>query len=168
MSHVADLSAGGFWRTCFRAPGSDRLDPWLVGLWASLLGIALLWFMPFVFIVFTSLKDNGSVMGSGAFAVPQTLNWSNYSDAWIKGNFSNTFVNSLLIAVVKVPLGLLISALAAYALARMRFRSQKALLLAFVLGTMIPFQIMLAPLFGIVSRLGLLNTYLGEIGRAHV
>lgn len=150
-------------QAAFRRAGSDRVDPLLVLLWAALVLLALVWVAPFVFIVFTSLKSNAIVMGTSAFLPPTQADWGNYAGAWEKGQFTTTVFNSALISIVKVPLGLLLSSLAAYALARMRFRGSRLLLFAIVLGTMIPFQVMLAPLFGVVNSLGLLNTYVGVI-----
>lgn len=138
-----------------------RRDPLLLALWISLVLFALLWLSPFVFILFTSLKSTGEVMSSGAFAPPQEVVPQNYADAWRRGGFDRAFVNSTLITVIKVPLGLVISALAAYALSRMKLRGQKLLFLFFLFGTMIPFQVMLAPLFTLVNALGLIDTYVG-------
>jgi raffinose/stachyose/melibiose transport system permease protein len=142
---------------------SWRRDPLLAVLWIALVIFALIWIAPFVFIVFTSLKTNSEVMSTGAFTPPSALATENYGVAWNRGNFGRTFFNSALVAVIKVPLGLAIAATAAYALARMRNRWNKALLLFIVFGTMIPFQVMLAPLFTLVNELGLINTYIGLI-----
>lgn len=73
------------------------------------------------------------------------------------------FFNSVIITVIKVPLGLFLSAMAAYALAKIKLKITKALLLLVVFGTMIPFQVMLAPLFTLVNSLGLIDTYPGVI-----
>jgi raffinose/stachyose/melibiose transport system permease protein len=142
---------------------SFRRDPLLAALWIALILFAVIWVAPFVFIVFTSLKSNAEVMGSGAFTPPTELATGNYGVAWNRGNFDVTFFNSALVSAIKVPLGLAIAALAAYALARMRNRWNKALLLFIVFGTMIPFQVMLAPLFTLVNRMGLIDTYVGLI-----
>ena len=66
-------------------------------------------------------------------------------------------------SVVKVPIGLVFSALAAYALARIPFKGFQIVLLLIVLGAMIPIQIVIAPLFRLVNDIGLLNTYVGLI-----
>ena len=71
--------------------------------------------------------------------------------------------NSVVITVVKVPLGLFISAMAAYALSRMRLPGGRAIFLLVLFGTMLPFQVMLAPLFTLVNGLGLINTKIGAI-----
>lgn len=138
-------------------------DPLLMALWATLVIVALVWIAPFVFIVITSLKSNGEVMATSAFAPPQVVYTENYTGAWSRGDFATTLTNSVVIAFIKVPLGLLISAMAAYALARIKLRRRKLLLLFVLFGTMIPFQVMLAPLFTLVNSLGLINTYVGII-----
>lgn len=147
----------------FRSAGSDRIDPVLVVLWAALVVVAVVWIAPFVFIVFTSLKSNNAVMGTSAFSPPIHPEWMNYAKAWARGNFGTTVFNGALITLVKVPLGLAISALAAYALARIEAPFRRAVFLFVVFGTMIPFQVMLAPLFGVVNSLHLINTYVGII-----
>jgi raffinose/stachyose/melibiose transport system permease protein len=149
--------------TAFRLPGYNRVDRLLVVLWALLIIVALLWLAPFVFIVFTSLKSVGDVAQTSAFALPTSPAWQNFTGAWARGNFSATVFNSIVITVIKVPLGLFISAMAAYSLARIEFAGQRLLYLLILFGTMIPFQVMLAPIFGVVNELHLINTYVGVI-----
>jgi raffinose/stachyose/melibiose transport system permease protein len=140
-----------------------RRDWVLVGLWVALVVVALVWLAPFVFMVFTSLKSNGQVMASSAFAPPTDPQYGNYAAAWARGRFGTTVFNSVVITFVKVPLGLLVSAMAAYALACMRIPGGKLILLGVLFGTMIPFQVMLAPLFTLVNGLHLIDTYPGVI-----
>ncbi len=147
----------------FRRQGLDRTDPILVILWLILVMVAVIWIAPFVFIVFTSLKANSMVMGSNAFAPPTSLEWGNYFGAWARGRFSTTVFNSAVITIIKVPLGLFISAMAAYALSRIRLPAGRAVFLLILFGTMLPFQVMLAPLFTLVNSFGLINTKLGII-----
>jgi raffinose/stachyose/melibiose transport system permease protein len=145
------------------AAAAMRRDPVLIGLWIALVIVAVIWIAPFVFILFTSLKTSGEVMGSGAFSPPLALETANYAEAWRRGRFDTTFFNSTVITLVKVPLGLIVSALAAYALAQMRVWWERAILLAITFGTMIPFQVMLAPIFTVVNGFGLIDTYPGVI-----
>jgi raffinose/stachyose/melibiose transport system permease protein len=147
----------------FRQPGLERIDPVLVALWIVLIAIAVVWIAPFVFIVFTSFKANSTVMGSSAFAPPTSFEWANYVAAWARGRFSTTVFNSALITIIKVPLGLFISAMAAYALSRIRLPAGRAIFLLVLFGTMLPFQVMLAPLFTLVNSFGLINTKVGII-----
>ncbi len=140
-----------------------RPDWFLVALWAILVVGAALWVAPFVFILLTSIKTEAEIYGSTVFALPIHPAWGNYARAWGRGNFAATFLNSVIITCIKVPLGLLVSAMAAYALAQMRIRGRNALFLAILFGTMIPFQVLLAPLFSLVNSLGLINSYVGVI-----
>lgn len=140
-----------------------RFDPVLIGLWIALVAIAAVWLLPFFFIVITSLKSNAAVMGTNPFAVPLDPALENYPRAWVRGNFNSTFFNSVVITAIKVPLGLVTSASAAYALTRIPARGNRIIFTAIVLGTMLPFQVMLAPLFSVVNGLGLLNRYVGVI-----
>ena len=147
----------------FRQPGLDRVDPVLVVLWLALIAMAVVWIAPFIFIGFTSLKANSTVMGSSAFAPPTSLEWSNFTGAWARGRFGTTVFNSAVITLIKVPLGLFISAMAAYALSRIRLPGGRAIFLLVLFGTMLPFQVMLAPLFSLVNAFGLINTKVGVI-----
>jgi raffinose/stachyose/melibiose transport system permease protein len=147
----------------FRPAAGAKIDPVLVVLWIALVALALVWIAPFIFIIFTSLKSNASVMGESAFSPPREFAIDNYSAAWARGHFSTTVFNSAVITFVKVPLGLAISAMAAYALSRIEFMGRKIAFLLIVFGTMIPFQILLAPLFTLVNSLGLVNHYVGII-----
>lgn len=147
----------------FTPTGSTRRDPLLIALWIALILLALIWIAPFVFIVFTSLKTSAEVMQGSAFAPPKNLALQNYAGAWAKGNFSTTAFNGALISLIKVPLGLILSAMAAYALARIEIPLRKVALVAILFGTMIPFQVMLAPIFRQVNAFGLINTYPGII-----
>nr|WP_321455791.1 carbohydrate ABC transporter permease [uncultured Cohaesibacter sp.] len=140
-----------------------RKDPVLLVLWIALLVFALLWIAPCIFIVFTSFKSVSEVMTSGAFWPPADPQPQNYSAAWDRGGYNVAFFNSTLVTLIKVPLGVFISALAAYSLARMRNRYNRILFLFFLFGTMIPFQVMLAPLFTLVNSMGLVDTYTGLI-----
>jgi raffinose/stachyose/melibiose transport system permease protein len=149
--------------SAFRPAGLDRVDQVLVILWVVLLAIAVLWIAPFVFIAFTALKANSAIMATSAFAPPTSIEWGNFSGAWTRGNFSTTVFNSAVITLIKVPLGLIISAMAAYALSRIRLPAGRAIFLLILFGTMLPFQVMLAPLFTLVNQLGLINSYVGII-----
>ncbi|WP_337270546.1 carbohydrate ABC transporter permease [Oryzifoliimicrobium ureilyticus] len=141
----------------------SRRDPVLIILWVALIILAAIWLTPFAFIVLTSLKTQADITGFGPFSLPTEIAVDNFSGAWSRGNFASSFLNSVIISVIKVPLGLLLSAMAAYALAKMKLRFGKLLLLVVVFGTMIPFQVMLAPIFTMVNSFGLIDTYPGVI-----
>ncbi|WP_267420631.1 MULTISPECIES: carbohydrate ABC transporter permease [unclassified Curtobacterium] len=133
----------------------------LVGLWIALVIAAVIWIVPFVFMFITSVKSQADVANLAPWALPTTWDWGNYTDAAQVGNIWQSGANSLVIAVIKVPLGLFLSAMAAFALSRLRFRWQQLLLGVIALGTLIPVQVALGPLFSTMLSLNLLNTKLG-------
>lgn len=134
-----------------------------VGLWVSLVVTTLLWSLPIFFMFFTSLKTNADIAANAAWALPTEWTWSNYTDAFERGNLGTTGLNSLLISLAKVPLGLLISAAAAFALARLRFRGSVAILMIIAVGSMVPIQIGLGPLFNTMLSFGLLDSLPGMV-----
>lgn len=119
--------------------------------------------IPFVFptlwMVTSSLKPIADI-----FAFPPTLWPANpslqaYADVFVLQPFARQYVNSLYIAVV-VTLGtMLVSSLAGYAFARIRFRGQNVLFLVVLVGLLIPSEVTIVPLFQIFNQLGLINTH---------
>lgn len=138
-----------------------KFDPVIVGLWLGLAAAAIIWIAPFFFILLTSLKTRPDLIKTGAFGLPTVIAWENFSKAWNRADLSTTALNSAIISFTKVPIGLFISSLAAFALTRMRFRYQQVLFTIFVAGTLIPVQVALGPLFRMILEMGLLNKYLG-------
>ena len=134
-----------------------------IGLWIALLISLLIWMLPLVFILFTSLKSEADAIGTSVFSWPANPDFANYAEAHTAGNLLNAGTNSLIIALVKVPLGLLIAAAAAFAIARIRFKRRRILLAAMAMGAMVPIQVAIAPLFQIINSMGLLNTHIGVI-----
>ena len=97
-------------------------------------------------------------------ATPKLLpsgTWSlvNYRDAWHRGNFLIAFANSTLVALAVTAFQIVTSALAGYALARLRFRGRQALLLIVLATLVIPFQLLVIPIFLVLKWGHLINTY---------
>ncbi|PZF56184.1 carbohydrate ABC transporter permease [Curtobacterium sp. MCBD17_034] len=140
-----------------------RTDWGLIGLWIGLVVAAIIWIVPFLFMFITSVKSQADVANLAPWALPTHWEWGNFAAAASVGNIWQSGLNSIIIAVIKVPLGLMISAMAAFALARLRFRWQRVLLGLIALGTLIPVQVALGPLFSTMLDLNLLNTKIGLI-----
>lgn len=138
-----------------------KIDPITISLWISLVVGALFWLIPFIFIVFTAFKTRGELVRGAAWFAPKDLFWGNFVDAWSTGKFSTYGINSLIITFIKVPVGMFVSALAAFAFSRMRFRFQKTVFMIVIMGTMIPVQVTLGPIFQIMLNAKLLSTYIG-------
>lgn len=117
--------------------------------------MAIVWLVPLGIIILTSLRSQGDLLSNGIFALPDHIQWSNFARAWTVGNFSTYFRNSLLLIIFKVPLGIVISSLAAYPLAKMDFRFRSAIFIFFLFGLAIPIHVTLTPLLVMMKQLGI-------------
>jgi multiple sugar transport system permease protein len=121
-----------------------------------LLGASIV-FLPLGVVFITSLIPAGTTI-SEAFS-HRSLTGANYTEAWQRGAFLLAFANSTLIALSVTAFQIATSALAGYALARLKFRGQKALLLLILATLVIPFQILVVPIFLVLKWGHLINTY---------
>lgn len=125
---------------------------------------AFIWLIPVFFLTVTALKSPADLFGSASlFSLPSQFQWGNFLDAWTEGEMGMYMKNSLLISVIKVPLGIFIAALAAFGLTRLNFKFEKPMYMFFILGMTIPFQACLVPLVMMFTKAGLMNTYTGLI-----
>jgi multiple sugar transport system permease protein len=83
----------------------------------------------------------------------------NYREAWSRGNFWLAFANSTVVAIAVTACQIITSALAGYALARFRFRGRQAILLIVLATLVIPFQLLVIPVFLVLKWGHLINTY---------
>ncbi len=115
------------------------------------LGAALI-LSPLAIVViqsFSSVEPGSSVSWTGA----------NYQEAWHRGHFWLAFFNSTLVALTVTGFQLVTSALAGYALARLRFRGRQWILLAVLATLILPIQILVIPIFLVLKWGNLINTY---------
>lgn len=129
-----------------------------IGELIFLVVLAALFLSPFSILVLTALRTQQDIISRGVFALPNNVNFQNFSEAWRVGAFGVTYRNSLLVSLTKVPAGIFIAALAAYPLAKYRFRARDSLFAFFLLGLGIPANVVLLPLTIILKRLHLLDT----------
>jgi len=85
--------------------------------------------------------------------------WANYQEAWSRGKFLLAFGNSTLVALAVTALQIITSSLAGYALARLQFPGRKLLLLLIIATLIIPFQLLVIPIFLVLKWGGMINTY---------
>ena len=130
-------------------------------LFLVFVAVALVFVIPIIILLLTSMRSEADFLSRGVFSWPHALSLGNFSTAWDIGSFGTTYTNSALITLVKVPLGLLVSALAAFALAKLRLRFEGPLFLFFVAGLTVPVHIALLPLFVLERHIGLLGSLWG-------
>jgi len=128
-------------------------------LYVILAALAVFFILPVVFVAFTALKSNADLNAHSFYSFPQELMWSNFADAW--NRIRKYMGNSLFISIVKVPLGILVNALAAFALTRLRFKWATGMFVFILIGMMVPMQATLVPLNMMLNAFDLNNTYPG-------
>jgi multiple sugar transport system permease protein len=123
----------------------------------------LIFCIPVYFMVTTSVKAEAEVFALPIHWIPREFKPENYPDAFATAPFGRYFYNSVVVALATVASTLFFSALAGYGFAKFNFPG-KNLAFLFVLSTMmIPFQILLIPLYVVVYNLGWTNNYAGLI-----
>ena len=133
-------------------------------IYAILGAIALVMLFPMLWLISTSLKSpTENIWQSPPELLPSQPTLENFSQVWQSLPFATYLYNSILVSVLTVGLNLLFCSLAAYPLARLSFVGRNGIFIAIVATIMIPFQIVMIPLYILTVQLGLRNSYLGVI-----
>jgi multiple sugar transport system permease protein len=157
VQHAQDTTMPSAWRTVFRSIRQLLLHGVLI------IGV-LLTIIPSYYMVTSSFKAEAEV-----FAVP--IHWlphqfqglNNYIKAFAVAPFGRFFLNSAIVSVTRVFSVLFFCSLAGYGLAKYRFPGNRLAFLIILSTMMIPFQVVLLPLYVLVYKLGWINSYYGLI-----
>jgi raffinose/stachyose/melibiose transport system permease protein len=129
--------------------------------------LGLIWLavttLPFLFVIVTSLKTQEETFSAPVWALPAHLYFGNYL-AVLHGPYFTYFRNSFFVVGVSVVLIVLLSAMAAYVFARMRFRLNKLLFGLVVAGMIVPLHATLVPIYLLTRNLGIYDTQFALIG----
>ncbi|AFZ33727.1 binding-protein-dependent transport systems inner membrane component [Stanieria cyanosphaera PCC 7437] len=132
--------------------------------YVSLIAIAVIMLFPLLWLVGTSFKSpTEDIFSFPPQLLPRQPTFKNFLSVWQTYPFGTYLLNSAIVAGLTVGLNLLFCSLAAYPLARLNFRGRNIIFALVVATIMIPFQIVMIPLYILVVNLGLRNTYLGVI-----
>lgn len=123
--------------------------------------LTIIWLTPLIFLLFTSLKSSKGFYTQPVFAFPDRIYFENFINAF--KTLKRYIFNDLIICFIKVPLGIFISTMAAFALTRLKIKYSISIFSFFLIGLMIPHEVTLVPLNLMLNRLHLRNTYLGLI-----
>jgi multiple sugar transport system permease protein len=137
-----------------------------------LLSVGVVWIYPFIWMIFSSFKDNVEYISSGLTLFPKHFLWENYVRAWEVANFSSYFKNSITLTFCAVIIVVVLCALTGYALGRVDFPGKKLFIVAITATMFIPKGYTIIPVYQVIKGLGLLNTMpgviLAESSGAHV
>lgn len=130
--------------------------------YAILILLAVIWIVPIFTLVATALKHKKDFLsGLSLFQLPAQPAWDNFITAIKQGNLFRYMKNDMIVSFLKVPLGIFVGAMTAFALTRLKVKHATGIFIFFLIGMMLPMQTALVPINIIFSKLGLINTYFG-------
>jgi multiple sugar transport system permease protein len=124
-----------------------RVRPGRVVLHGFLAVTALVWLVPLLWAVYTSLRSYADTSAHGYLSLAHGLTFQNYGNAWSQSDLPVYFWNSILITVPAVLLTLVFSSFVAFFVSRFDFRVNLALLMVFTAGNLLPPQVIITPLY---------------------
>ncbi len=134
-----------------------------VPVYLFILAVTLISVFPFLWMVSASFKTEVTVFEYPIKWIPKDPRWQNYVEIFQKVSllvyFKNTFIISISITLIQI----FLASLAAYAFAKIVFPGRDVLFILFLATLMIPYQVIMIPIFVIVKSMGLIDTRLGLI-----
>ena len=133
-------------------------------LYVILCGVGVVLLVPFAWLLSTALKaESADLFAYPPQFIPDPIVWGNFVKAWNILPFTLYLFNTFFIAITTVIINLFFCSLTGYALARMQFKGRQVILYVVLATTMVPFQVLLIPLFIVTLKLGLVDSYAGVI-----
>ena len=133
-----------------------------IAIYTFLVILALIYLLPLLWVLMTSLKDDAILMIS-PWAFPEHLMFENYSYAWKMGYLGRATLNSFIVCSITLLVSMVVGSMAAFAIAKLRWKFSKLMLTYFMIGMMIPIHCVLIPLFIQFSSWKLTNSLVGLI-----
>ena len=130
-------------------------------LYVLLIGVAVVFFIPFLWSLATSFKTIPDSLGVGLIPHPWTT--SAWREIWSQYDFKTYIKNSVFLAVVITACNVFLAGLGGYAFARLRFRGRELLFLLVLATLMVPDQLRLIPIFVMLTNWGLVFSFTGYI-----
>lgn len=124
--------------------------------------MAMIFLLPFYFVVVNSFKSYGEILKSAA-SLPQIWNLSNYANAFKRVHFLRVLFNSFFITSISITLLVLIGSMSAWWLVRNKTKFHTILFFAFVAAMIIPFQSIMITLMRVAHNLHLINSRIGLV-----
>jgi len=128
-------------------------------LYAALAVLTVIFVFPFFWMVLASLKTNMQIFAIPPVIFPKPPMWKNYILVWQNVPLARFYVNSIFVSSAVAVSQVLTSAMAAYVFARLHFPRKHLIFLLYLGVMMIPTQVTVIPLFIIVRKLGMIDTY---------
>jgi len=117
--------------------------------------VSLFTVLAFFWVIMISLKTTPEFLTTSPWALPEKLHFENYLTAWKKARIGSYFGNSMIASFAGAGISVMISALAAYVLARVPFRFNDAFGIYFLVGYMVPLMLTFIPLYFMMQSFGM-------------
>ncbi len=124
--------------------------------------MAIIYLAPMLWVFNVSFKTNAEIF-TAPFALPKAPTMENFAFAWTAGRLGIATLNSFIVCVITLILSMVIGSMAAFGIARMRWRGSKLALTYFLIGMMIPVHCVLIPLFTRFAKVHLTNSLSGLV-----
>ena len=154
MSEISEVKKVGRARTA-----GNKVTPRTVVIYTILILWTLISIFPVYWMFTFSLKTNAEIFGQNVIGLPQYWVWENYTRAMNTGHMEVYFLNSFIIAVSTILITLVASAMATYAMTRLVWKGRNAMNSFFMLGLTIPIHAAIVPLYVVLGKVHLLNSY---------
>jgi multiple sugar transport system permease protein len=142
---------------------SRRLRLSRLALHVVLLAVGVIFMLPFVWSISTSLKPASDLFQVRPSLVPSEIRWQNYRDVFDSVPFLRFYINSVIVTIARTVGQVAIASVAAFAFAQLRFPGRDALFFVLLAGLMVPDQVLIVPRFVLMREFGWLDTYQGLI-----
>ncbi len=114
---------------------------------------------PLYVMIVTSLRESGNVLPDIKNLIPKSITFKNYVDVWRSGNFHRYFLNSVIVTLSVTLLNVIFDSMVAYGLSRKDFKGSNIILFIIIGRMMIPAQVLMIPVFILIRKLHMYNTY---------
>lgn len=128
-----------------------------------LLILVLLVLTPVIWMIFSAFKPEKEIISWPPTFFPNTFTWKNFVDVQKRIDIIQYILNSVIYAGVTTGLAVIVNCMAGYAYAFYDFKGKTGLFLITLATMMVPFQVIMVPLFLVVNKLGMYDTYWGLI-----
>jgi multiple sugar transport system permease protein len=169
---TAALNTSASPRTAAASPVRQRRRKRSIWVYVFLTLVAVLWLVPLLWTLYTSLRPYAATTARGYFSVGGGITFDNFTTAWNSG-FATYLTNSAIITVPAVIITLFLASCVAFAVSRFTWRFNVTVLILFTAGNLLPPQILATPIYQLFKNIplplsvadsgSLLNTYFGVI-----
>lgn len=128
-----------------------------------LLSLGVIFLLPFVWSVSTSLKPMSDLFQVTPNLIPSEIRWQNYQDVLDYVPFVRIYANTIIVTVLRVIGQVFLASLAAFAFSRMQFPGRDLLFFLLLAGLMVPQQVLMIPNYAMMRQVGWLDTYQGLV-----